>query len=240
MKIALISDIHGTLPALEAVLVDIDRRGTDRIFCLGDILGKGPSSKETLDLCRARCETILMGNWEHGLYQSYLAMRQGQALHARFRWFVESAGEERMEYVGALPHSAELVVSGQLIRLFHAHPQNFNRYFADSPIEQRRELFGGGAPADVAVYADIHEAYLQMVDGRQIVNTGSVGNPLDVCLASYVLLEGEEHSAAALAIQFVRVPYDIGRAVALAKRAGIPDLEGYISELETAEYFRRV
>ena len=97
-------------------------------------------------------------------------------------------------------------------------------------------------PADVAVYGDIHTAYMQTlftVKDRILLNVGSVGNPLDMAQASYVILEGGENADAGLAVQFVRLPYDIDRAVALARERGVPDLEGYIGELRTAEYFRR-
>ncbi|MCL2463277.1 MAG: metallophosphatase family protein, partial [Defluviitaleaceae bacterium] len=170
MKVAVIADIHGNLPALESALADIDRRGADKIICLGDIVGKGPSSKETIALCRQRCEIVLMGNWEYALYDAYLRQKQGQAVDGfRTLWLINDIGAENMEYLGSLPHSAELRLSGRLISLFHAHPRNFNRYFADSPLEQRLELFGRGEPgmkepADVAVYADIHDAYLQMTE----------------------------------------------------------------------------
>jgi protein phosphatase len=54
-QMALIGDIHGNLPAFEAVLADIDRRGIERIICLGDVAGKGPSGAAVVDLCRQRC-----------------------------------------------------------------------------------------------------------------------------------------------------------------------------------------
>ena len=67
MRTALISDIHSNLPALETVLADIDRRGVDRIVCLGDIVGYGPDPIECVDLVAARCEWSLMGNHDFGV-----------------------------------------------------------------------------------------------------------------------------------------------------------------------------
>ena len=63
-RIALISDVHGNLTALEAVLADIDARGITRIFNLGDYVGKGPRGREVVDLCRERCEVNILGNWD--------------------------------------------------------------------------------------------------------------------------------------------------------------------------------
>jgi len=63
-KIAVISDIHGNMPALETVLQDIRGRGIKRIFCLGDLAGKGPHGEKVIDICREKCEGITLGNWD--------------------------------------------------------------------------------------------------------------------------------------------------------------------------------
>lgn len=249
MKLALIADIHGNLPALEATLADIGKRSVDQIICLGDLIGKGPSSREVMRLCREHCGVVLQGNWDAGLYEAYASLRREPTASARSSdlWYINNAGPENIEYLGSLPHCFEIYLSGKLLRMFHAHPVNFNRYFAESPVEQRLELFEPGPhaaiqkQADVALYADIHSAYLQTINDKMLINVGSVGNPLDLTQASYVLLEGDEASACptSLNVQFVRVPYDIDRAVALAKCSAVPDLEGYLCELTTATYFRR-
>ena len=249
MKIAVISDIHGNLPALEAVLDDIARRQVDKTICLGDIIGKGPSSKEALDICRANCDLIVQGNWEAVLYNAYRVLREDTEARVgdNFVWYVNDTGAERMEYLGNLPHSAELYLSGKLVRLFHAHPINFNRYFADSPITQRLELFGSPAASaenrqsDVAVYADIHNAYMQTLESKILINVGSVGNPLDMPQASYAILEGDEtrDSLSSFNVQLIKVPYDIARAVALAEACCVPYLQEYIIELTTSKYFDR-
>ena len=67
MRIALIADLHGNLPATLAVADDIRRRGADAIWCLGDIVGKGPSSAETFDWAMDSCDLILRGNWDEGI-----------------------------------------------------------------------------------------------------------------------------------------------------------------------------
>ena len=247
MKAAIISDIHGNLPALEAVMTDINKRKADKIICLGDIIGKGPNAKEAIEICQKECDIVLQGNWENSLYKTFLARNQGQTegLSDKMLWYINSATPQQMEYLGNLPHSTEFYLSGKLIRIFHAHPRNFNRYHPTSPIEQRMELFDYNDNseykklADVAIYADIHGAYMQILQGRHLINVGSVGNPLDISRASYVMLEGGEDADTSFGIQFIRVTYDIEKAITMAKEANIPDLDGYISELRTAKYFAR-
>ena len=246
MKLALIADIHGNLSALDAVMDDISKRRVDKIICLGDIVGKGPDTKETIDICRDKCDVITIGNWEDGTYYSRNELKNGntKGITERLRWLIDDIGEERMEYLGALPHFTELELSGKLVRMFHAHPHNFNRYFSDSPVEQRLELFEApegssvDVKSDVAIYADIHTAYMQTLKRKTLLNVGSVGNPLDMAMASYVILNGNE-TTQSFDVQFIRVEYDIERTIAEAKRRNIPDLDGYITELREAKYFKR-
>ncbi|MET0959221.1 MAG: metallophosphoesterase family protein, partial [Psychrobacillus psychrotolerans] len=63
-KIAIISDIHGNLTALESVLKDIEKRGVNQIFCLGDLVGKGPRGSECIELVRKHCDEVIYGNWD--------------------------------------------------------------------------------------------------------------------------------------------------------------------------------
>ena len=246
MKLALIADIHANLPAFEAVLADIDRRGIDRILCLGDMVGKGPHPAEVFDLCMARCAENLIGNWEFGITHAARLGQEGEPVHPRMRWNIDRLGPQRLAAIARLPHSCTCTLSGRLVRMFHAHPRDFSRYFADSALENRLELFeppdgdSNRKPSDVAVYGDIHHPYLQLLRGRMILNTGSVGNPLDITQASYLLLEGDpDDPAAPFTTAFVRLPYDIERTIAEARREAVPDLEGYIAELREARYFRR-
>ena len=89
MRTAIISDIHGNLPALKAVLEDINKRKIDKTICIGDIIGKGPSSKETIDICRKSCDFIVCGNWEVELYEAYCKLRKGRRkeLSERALWY---------------------------------------------------------------------------------------------------------------------------------------------------------
>ena len=236
-RIAIISDIHGNLPALEAVLEDIRQRGINRIFCLGDIIGKGPSSDQAVDLIRNHCEAVIKGNWDDFVSRE----SESEMVH----WHQALLGMERMDYLRSLPFAIEFRMSGRQVRLFHASPRSlYERIQPWDELEKRESLFASSelcsleGTADVAGYGDIHNAYLQHLGGRMLFNTGSVGNPLDIPQASYVVLEGiyEGTNAAPLHIQFARVPYDIELAIQQAMEAGMPDLEPYIQELRSGKY----
>ncbi|QAY65320.1 metallophosphoesterase family protein [Paenibacillus protaetiae] len=238
-KIAIISDIHGNVPALEAVLRDVDLRRVDRLICLGDLIGKGPGSDVCVDLVRSHCDTVVMGNWD-----DFIATPSDIDVAV---WHRSLLGEERLAYLASLPFSAEFVLSGKYVRLFHASPRSlYERIQPWDEAAKRLSLFEASercqewCAADVAGYGDIHNAYMQYMEGKLLFNAGSVGNPLDVPKASYVILEGQYGSGqdAPIDLQFVRVAYNIEEAVSQAEASGMPHLEPYVRELRTARYAR--
>lgn len=234
-RIAVISDIHGNLPALQTVLQDIAARGVRRIFCLGDLAGKGPGSAEAVDLIRSSCEIVVRGNWD-----DFIGNPTDNPV---LIWHQERLGAERLRYLSSLPFSTEFMMSGRLVRLFHASQASvYKRVQPWDAYEERLAMFEalppGGQGADVIGYGDIHNAYVQHFEGRTLFNTGSVGNPLEIPQASYAILEGEwdGRAASAFSIQLLRIPYDIDAAVHLAAEAGMPELDLYVTELRTARY----
>ncbi|MDH6426713.1 metallophosphatase family protein [Paenibacillus odorifer] len=236
-QIAIISDIHGNIPALTAVLDDIQQRGISRVFCLGDIVGKGPNSDLAIDIIKKNCEISVMGNWDDLMNQD--------VDFEMARWCRGLIGQERLAYLSTLPFSIEFMLSGKFVRLFHASPRSlYERVQPWDDYEKRLSLFDYSdlcqekRQADIVGYGDIHNAFIQHLEGKTLFNVGSVGNPLDLTQASYVIMEGEYMgvSAAPLNMQFVRVPYDIELAVQQAVEADMPAAEPYIRELRTAQY----
>ncbi len=115
-KIAVLSDIHGNMPALDAVTRDLEQRGIRQLICLGDLVGKGPDSDTSVDRIRALCQTVIRGNWDDFISNP----TDNQTLE----WHQRKLGEERMNYLKSLPFSVEFYMSGRLIRLFHASPRS--------------------------------------------------------------------------------------------------------------------
>ena len=112
-EIALVADLHGNWPATQAVAADIQSRGIKKIWCLGDIVGKGPSSPQTFDWAVQNCEIILLGNWDEGI---------GKRQYPKDGFYYEQLGEERMRVLPTFPYEHVCWISGRKMRLFHGRP----------------------------------------------------------------------------------------------------------------------
>ncbi|MCK6579040.1 MAG: metallophosphatase family protein [Anaerolineae bacterium] len=240
-RIAVISDVHGNMPALEAVLADIRARGIDLIFNLGDLVGKGARSDLTIDCCREVCQVILRGNWDDAFVHEADA-------DAALLWYREQIGSERRAYLDTLPNVHNFWLSGMRVRLYHASQEGvYKRVHPWRPPEVLQAMFdnteftGFDHPSpDIVGCGDIHAAYmLPMRDiNKTAFNAGSVGNPLDMPLATYAILSGHygSQTPGSHTIDFVRLSYDIDAELAEGARIGLPELNYYAIELRTAEY----
>ena len=115
-RVALISDIHGNMPALEATLQDIKGKDVGRVFCLGDSVGKGPHSDRVIDICREEGVITVKGNWEVGMVED--------ADDPTWIWHQQRLGQERLDYLRELPNTIDFWMSGKSVRLFHASQQS--------------------------------------------------------------------------------------------------------------------
>ncbi|MEV6347451.1 metallophosphoesterase family protein [Actinoplanes sp. NPDC051851] len=240
-RIAVISDVHGNLTALEAVLADIAARGIRRIFNLGDYVGKGPRGREVIDVCRERCEVNVQGNWD-----DFLPNPDREYDSEGLAWWLAQLGEGQGKWLRELPFCHDFLLSGRHVRLFHASAtsvhtrvrfdhdeREFLGMFANTPAT------GDGPAPTIVGYGDTHDPFYEVGNGgRVLFNTGSVGNAMDDATPVYVILEGVLGSPdpASFAVQFIRVPYDVEAEIAVATAMAMPELPGYISELRHGVY----
>ena len=168
-RIALVSDVHGNLTALEAVLADIDRRGISRIFNLGDYVGKGPRGREVVELCQERCEVNLLGNWD-----DFLPDPDREFDSEALRFWLDQLGPGQGEWLRGLPFSHDFWLSGRRVRLFHASEETVHRRVRYVRTQAEFEgLFTHTAPPatgplpDLVGYADTHDPlYECQLEGR--------------------------------------------------------------------------
>jgi predicted phosphodiesterase len=239
-KIAVISDVHGNIVALDTVLADIRQRGIDLIYNLGDLSGKGAHGAEVVDRCRDVCAVTVRGNWD--------VWAVGDDPAPDIRWWLNQLGDDRLAYLRGLPNSYDFTMSGKALRLYHAshisehhrmYPFETHDYYV--PMFTNTDFTGHDAPApDVVGYGDIHMAMtLTLPSGHQtLFNPGSVGNPLDIPATSYAILSGvlDSPDPAPFSIETVRLPYDIEQAIDRARDTDMPGVDVLAQELRTAVY----
>lgn len=244
MRYALLSDVHANLPALEAVLADIERqRDVAGTYHLGDLVGYAPWPNETVSLLR-RCQIPgVAGNYDSTVatdYQHcgcrYEDPRQEELSHISYEWTRRHVRPETKEYLASLPFRIDLRPLGghaakPTVILVHGTPTLNTLYWT----EDRPDSFclhmaniAGAKAGDVIAFGHTHKPWQRAVDGIHFVNTGSVGRPKDGdWRACYALLDVR---AGDVTVQFRRVEYDIERAVAGVRESDLP--------LEFAEHLR--
>lgn len=235
-QIALIADIHGNIPALEAVERDIKMRKVDKIYCIGDMCGRGPNGSAVVDWCRKNCEIVIMGNWEDFFIRKPDIPKSLK--------YIKELGEKRFEYIKTLPLSHKMWISGKRLHLFHGRPLNKNIVFAESPINQQLKMFEvlkDEFTPDIVGFADIHRQFRTdfQRNPKILFNTGSVGNSYCTPTACYTIIKGKVDSRekSAFSLEFVSLPYDIDRAIKNAvEQSDWFDPEEYIKEITTGNW----
>lgn len=216
--ITVFGDIHANLPALEAVLADMQARGLDNLYCLGDLVGYGTFPNEVTAAIRELGIPTLMGNYDQGVgnssddcgcaYKTDVERARGEQ---SIQWSNAHTSDDNKAFLRALPAHIPLRLGELTVLLVHGSPRKVNEYlFEDRPHEYFERIMDA-AKADVLVCGHTHLPYHKTLpSGRQIVNAGSVGKPKDRDpRACYVTL----HAAGTrLRVEFVRVPYDVERA----------------------------
>ncbi len=233
MRLAVIADLHGNRPATVALERDLKRVRPDKIYCLGDIVGKGPSSDFTFDWAMANCDLVLGGNWD--IFIGYKSFEPDS-----FYW--QQLGEQRMTTLRDLPLETTVTLSGRSIRLFHGRPVMRHLLHAHDKKEDLLPLFTdeSGLLCGVAGYADAHRQALRSVENHTLFNCGSVGNALGVPACCYAILDGDpDDPSAPFAIQLLQLPYDRDQAVRDAEAMpDVPRIDAYINEVKTGIYSR--
>jgi putative phosphoesterase len=226
MRIAVFSDIHSNKHALDAVLADIPSREPDLMVCLGDLVGYGAYPDAVVQTIWESGILTVMGNYDDAIanrrmvcgcdYQDEKAMEAGIK---SISWTMENTGKANKEFLLSLPDKIVKEIDGRKVLFVHGSPRKLNEYlYEDLPatdlIPMLRE-----ADADVLVCGHTHLPYHRVVEGRHIINAGSVGKPKHGDpRAVYALIEmGND-----IQVDFIKVPYDHESAARAVEKAGLP------------------
>ena len=230
-KLAIFSDIHANLPAMETVAAHLNAGGYDGIYCLGDIGGYASQPNEVQDLVESLGCPIVLGNYDEGVGFSkndcgchYVEPFDIQTSDISFGWTRANTTDAHKARLRALPREIRLEVEGWRVLLCHGSPASTTEYLFETRSEPYLQKFTPGgrsdAHADVIVFGHTHVPYHRAVDGVDFINTGSVGRPKDGDpRAGYCVLTLDGDTVQA---EQIRLPYDIELACTRLVSAGLP------------------
>jgi putative phosphoesterase len=216
VRVAVISDIHGNLPALEAVLEEISREKPDLIVSCGDV-ASGPMPAETIDVLRGLPDArFVRGNADRGLIEEFDG-RPAPPLPGPFAdWCAQQIDRRQRDFLASFEETVAVdgVDGAGRVLFCHATPRNdVDLFIADTPAPEVRRLFGA-VDADLVVCGHTHMQFDRQVDGLRVVNAGSVGMPYGEPGAYWTMLGPR--------VQPRRTDYDREAAAARIRRLSWP------------------
>lgn len=229
MRVGLISDIHGNLLALDAVLAELECADVDQILCLGDV-AVGPQPGEALARVRELgCRTI-MGNWDAAFLGEMPEAKDqiGEMLVELAEWWAKELSSADHDFLASFEPTVELMAGATPVLFFHGSPKSFDDWiFSTTSDEDLRPMFDR-VEHSVLVGGHTHVQMIRRYHDRVIANPGSVGLPfrewwprpvLISPWAEYGILDVEDRR---LSIDLRRTPFDVKSFLELSLASGMP------------------
>lgn len=236
-RVALISDVHGNVRALEAVLADARSRGVTRFISLGDIATLGPHPRKAIKRTREVATVAIRGNHDHHVLQADL-LQPGGGDRNRIRdlisWSAGQLGSSERTYLRGLRGEDTLVLGGVTILCCHGSPRAFDEFMGPGEADEKMAEMLQGVTADVIAAGHTHCPMLRRTGGITVVNPGSVGlasprwppgaQAEAAPWAEYGILEC---SGQGIGVHLRRVAYDWRAHLDDARREGMPHVSWY-------------
>ena len=247
MKIALFSDIHANLPALEAFFVDVEKHMPDTIYCLGDLVGYNVWPNEVVHEIRKRRIPTIADNYDHGIGRNsddcgcaYKSDEEKANGAISISYTNSIMGDDERAYLKSLPShiNVEFKWNDETVNLLlvHGSPRRINEYLFEDRKEKSLVRILRDANADILCFGHTHQPYhkalLDYDEGtiyRHAINIGSIGKPKDGDnRGCYVLLDMDEDYRRAdknsIHVEFVRFGYDVERAAKAVENSVLPNV----------------
>jgi putative phosphoesterase len=228
MKLAIITDIHGNAPALQAALADIEREGVDHLYCLGDLIAIGPNTNEVLDMLFSRGDiAFVKGNHD----EAVLSIIQGKGPlpgheHARshHEWVASQLDKSFIPKLLELPQMLEVDVFGKNFLFVHYHLKSNGQIkrIDPDPSGEKLDTMYDGTPYDVVCFGHHHPVHHFQTNKRLYLNPGALGchhQPY----ARYGIVE--VHQNRQVTVQLKEIPYDNTDFIASFERLQVPQRE---------------
>jgi putative phosphoesterase len=228
-RVAVITDVHANLPALDAALEAIRWMDVDRLLCGGDLVGYGPHPNEVCRLVEDRSIPTIYGNYDWAIARDELdcgcayVTEHDRALGQRsVEWTLAHTDRRSKDFMRGLPFDLRFELGRKRVRLVHGSPRRVHEYLFEDKPARTFERIAAGADCDVLVFGHTHQPWVHEYGGVVFVNCGAVGKPKDGdARAAFALLELDEAGEVHASIE--RVPYDAEAVAREVAAAGLPD-----------------
>ncbi len=235
MRVALVSDVHGNVVALETVIAELDRDRPDAVVCLGDLIQGGPDPGRCADLVQERGWPVVLGNADAFVLDEASAASGVEAVTERQRaqraWTLEQLSEDQSAFVASFRPTVALDVGPRTLLACHAVPASFDPVVLPSTPEEEFRAHLDGVAADVVAAGHVHLQFVRRAGATLWVNPGSVGLSYDHeqpeddfrfdPWAAYGFVTADEDGR--FGIELRRVPVDVDAIVARVKSCGMPE-----------------
>jgi len=182
MRIGIISDIHGNLPALEAVLRDIEGRGVDALYCLGDLVGYAPFPNEVTERIGAMDIPVIMGNYDDGVGFdrddcgcAYRDPGEKERGDRSLMWTRRHVTPENKAYLRTFLKELRFEADGKRVLLVHGSPRKMNEYLFEDRAISTFQRIAAASGADILVFGHTHKPLVETRNGVLYINPGSAG-----------------------------------------------------------------
>jgi putative phosphoesterase len=236
MRVAVVSDIHGNLTALQAAVDDLDMVRPDLVITAGDLVGSGPRPAEVVDLVMELGWPGVIGNTDEVLWNRQPLLDLAARLPALEKtwslvsedvaWTRQAIGDKRMQWLRGLPKAWQ----GEGLAVVHASPGDTWKAPLPTAPDDELERTYSGLRSPIVAYGHLHVPYIRQLAEFTVANSGSVGMPYDGDLrASYLLIDGVQPTVR-------RVEYDVETEIKELAASGRPNHEWVALNLRAGRY----
>lgn len=226
-RVAVITDIHGNLPALEAALARIDELGIETIYCGGDLVGYGPHPNEVVALIDEREIPTIYGNYDYAIGRdledcgcAYVTQHDRDLGQRSVEWTLANTTDYSKAFMRDLPFELTFRVGAHRVHLVHGSPRKVNEYLFEDKPDRLYERLAAAETAGTLVFGHTHKPWVRDFGGVRFVNCGSVGKPKDGDpRGAFAVLEAAEGH---VDVTIERVEYDAEAVAREVAAAGLP------------------
>lgn len=225
--VAVITDIHGNLPALEAALARIDELGIESMFCGGDLVGYGPHPNGVCTLIAERDIPTIYGNYDYAIARNledcgcaYVTAHDRELGQRSVDWTLAHTSQDSKDFMLGLPFDLHFPVGSIDVHLVHGSPRKVNEYLFEDKPARLYERLAAAESEPVLVFGHTHKPWVHEYGDVLFVNCGSVGKPKDGDpRGAFAVLRA---AADSVDVTIERVSYDADAVAAEVREAGLP------------------